>query len=694
MAKNPSDSNVSRPGAMQSMLARLRGLVQAVEAPQEPADERALNWDNADLSQGSGSAVTATASRVSPITECPLCKYPRKNASPYCEDCGFTFPPDAVGTKTATASPAPTARIKGRYTLGESLGERCGIARFRGFDHGANGSTTPVPVMILRAPATQGEQQPAMAETPPPNDEFMPTFDDDAEAAPVAVMLPSGPTTWPSIGWERELLNRVDHPAFPAWLDNFVEGNFEYLIEEVPVGQSLWDAWDAEDATVPKRYDLLKQVAEALRKLHSSGAMLEAIRPALVTVSPDGRARINDLSELLPLPLPPDPPVRGTLYTAPELITCNNVSARASLYSFGGMIFALQEGRELDEKNDFERPGSPKPILAKYPDIHPLLFRLLTKTFVRDLSYRFPSDEAAKEDPSGFTELIRVLDQCGRTLDLARLDIASWTTTGIVRTGNEDAFALIHSVESRQDDLRDSALIFVADGMGGYEAGEVAAAMCMQILRKNLLALKPFSTAGGQSAFPADPKAPGSANQEPLDIETCKKHIMTALKDANKQIYAASRAGGGRRIMGCTAEVVYVDGRNVVVGHVGDSRTYHLSQGRLKQLTRDQTLVNRLVELGTLTPEEAVDHPRKNELQQAVGGQPDVEPGLYHATLKQGDWIVVCSDGLTGHVSDAMLREMLQLEAASAEMAARRLTNLVNVNGATDNSTVVVIRAT
>jgi protein phosphatase len=146
--------------------------------------------------------------------------------------------------------------------------------------------------------------------------------------------------------------------------------------------------------------------------------------------------------------------------------------------------------------------------------------------------------------------------------------------------------------------------------------------------------------------------------------------------------------------MGCTAEVVYVDGRNVVVGHVGDSRTYHLHEGRMIQLTRDQTLVNRLVELGTLTPEEAETHPRRNELQQAVGGQPDVEPGLYHGSLKPGDWVVVCSDGLSNHVSANELKQMLQSEATSAEMAARRLVNLANIEGATDNATVVVIRAT
>ncbi|HEV3256410.1 MAG TPA: serine/threonine protein phosphatase, partial [Gemmataceae bacterium] len=102
----------------------------------------------------------------------------------------------------------------------------------------------------------------------------------------------------------------------------------------------------------------------------------------------------------------------------------------------------------------------------------------------------------------------------------------------------------------------------------------------------------------------------------------------------------------------------------------------------------------RLVELGTLTPEEAETHPRRSELQQAIGGHLDVEPALYHGTLKPGDWVVVCSDGLSNHVTPEELKEMLQSEAGSAEVAARRLVNFVNLKGATDNATVVVIRVT
>jgi protein phosphatase len=145
--------------------------------------------------------------------------------------------------------------------------------------------------------------------------------------------------------------------------------------------------------------------------------------------------------------------------------------------------------------------------------------------------------------------------------------------------------------------------------------------------------------------------------------------------------------------MGCTAELVYVDGRHVVVGHVGDSRTYHLHEGRLLQLTRDQTWVERMMELGVLTAQEAERHPRRSELQQAIGGRPDVEPALYDSALKPGDWVVVCSDGLSQHIPADTLKDLLQT-APSAEWAARRLVNYVNLAGAIDNATVVVIRAT
>jgi serine/threonine protein phosphatase PrpC len=650
-----------------------------------------------------------------------------------CHDCGYYFSAADLaraaaavpaGSNNPTADPAsgpgggpeggpgggpgvsPGIRLQDRFELREKVGDRGGVRRYRGLDHG-DGSGPPVPVVIVeqeQVPAALPVAQAVPATAPPSNsahdtdEDILPAFDDLLPVTtPITEVLPARPA-WPSLAWEASLLSGLEWAGLPGVVASFAANGHDYLVEEVPAGRPLWDAWDDPQSDAERRFGYLAEVAETLHRLHQCGALLEAIRPDLVVIDEQGHARITDVGDLLPLPLPPEPPIRGSLYTAPELIAGGPADARAGLYSFGALLYALHVGRDLSEV-DFDRPGHPKPFIPRFPDVHPALGRVVAKTFRRETAGRFPTDEAAREDSTGFTELIRTLRVLGRTLDTCRLEIASWTTTGMVRTGNEDAFALLHACETRQDDVHEAALVLLCDGMGGYEAGEVAAALAIQVLRQNLVKQKPFAHLGGASAFPDDALAPGPHPQghlgPPLDVGEAKALIKAALREANRTVHSAARQPGTRRRgMGCTAEVVYVDGRHVVVGHVGDSRTYHLREGRMIQMTRDQTLVNRLVELGTLTPEEAETHPRRNELQQAVGGQPDVEPGLYAGELKPGDWVLVCSDGVTNHVSAADLQQMLQSEAASAEMAARRLVNLVNIEGATDNATVVVIRAT
>lgn len=659
-------------------------------------------------------AAEAGAAPLEKPVLCPICASPRKGEESSCTDCGYYFSPADLAPSAAcglasVAKPQadPAFRLKDRFEVREVIGERCGVTRYRGLDHG-DGSGDAVPVVIVRQASQRPAEETPVAEELPPaeeappaeeDEEVLPSFDEPSPTAlPATQVLPAQPV-WPSLDWEQGLLSTLEHPGLPAVLDRFTEGDFDYLVEEVPAGQSLWDAWDDPEADSAKRFGYLADAAELVHRLHQGNVILEGLRPEIFVITPEGRARLTDLGELLPLPLPADLSLRRRFYTAPEVVA-GKADARADLYGFGALLYALHVGRDLNEI-DFDRSGTPKPFIPRFPDIHPAFGRLMSKTFRTDVEGRLPSDEAAKEDATGFVELIRILKTLGRTLDNVRLEIAAWTTTGMVRTGNEDAFALLHACESRQDDLSETALLLLCDGMGGYEAGEIAAAMAIQIMRQYLVQHKPFAPLSGASSFPDEILSKPSREEDegwaapPIDVEEMKKTLRAALKEANKQIYVVSRVpGSNRRGMGCTAEAVYVDGRNVVVGHVGDSRTYHLHEGRLIQLTRDQTLVNRLVELGTLTPEEAESHPRRNELQQAVGGQPDVEPGVYSGVLTAGDWVVVCSDGLTNHVSNADLEQMLRGEGYSAETVARRLVNLANLQGATDNATVVVIRAT
>ncbi len=621
-----------------------------------------------------------------PLAACPACGTPRKPKLNFCEDCGWMFPADGAPA-AAHVQPSPSlspsrdnamtapsrTRLKDCYELGELTNERQGVRRYRGRD-----ARTGEPVVLVAMTAAE-----SLPMAMPLEDEILPGFDDDVPQAAVTAEAGSGSAAWPSPVWEKAVLDRANHPALPRPLDLFVEGGTEYLVLDAPIGRNLWDAWYEPEAAT--RYGYLKQVAEGLHALHQAGALLEGVRPEVVTVTEDGQAMLSDLSDLLPLPVPAAPPLRATLYTAPELMLApQGVDARASLYSFGAMLYALEYLNHPLEEKDFERQFVPRQVTERFPDVHPQFLRLVNKSFVREAHARFPTDEGMKVDPTGFGELIRTLDVCRRTFDRVRLDIAAWTTTGMVRTGNEDAFSLLHGVEARQDDLHEYAMVLLCDGMGGYEAGEVAAALAINEMRKFLLQQPMFAALTG--------KEPPSA---PVDPKAYQEILRDALKHANREVFTASRTPGkGRRGMGCTAECVYIDSRNVVVGHVGDSRTYHLHKGRLVQLTRDQTFVNRMVELGQISAAEAENHPRKNELQQAIGGQPDVMPGTYHGRLQRGDWVLVCSDGLSNHIAADELEKMLTREAAgSAEEAARRLLNLVNLRGATDNATIVVVRA-
>lgn len=623
---------------------------------------------------------------------CHACGAMRKGGLAYCDDCGWLFPvAGAAGTASPvdsdaslreSAMPASSqAPLLNRYEIGGLITERQGVKRHRGIDLNTGHTVVIVvsPVEELAVPIAEAAPVATLVE-----DDIMPGFDDEVPLA-AAIVGSGGASAWPSVGWEKALLEQANHPLLPKVLDHHTDANAEYLILEVPVGQSLWDAWDEPDADAAVRYAWLQQIAAGMEALHKAGAIYEGIRPDVIVRAADGQLRITDITDVLPIPLPPGAPVRATLYTAPELIVSpGSADSRSDLYSFGALMYCLEYLHHPLEEKDFERQFTPKQITDRFPDVHPLFLRLINKTFTRDIHMRFPTDEMTKTDPSGFNELIKTLDVCRRSFDDVRLDISTWTTTGMIRTGNEDALTVLHGVDTRLDDVREYAMVLLCDGMGGYEAGEVAAAMALDKMREYLLQQPMFAALTGKPA----PK-------DPVDPKKYQDVLKDALKFANREIYNFSRPPGkAKRMMGCTAEAVYIDGRNVIVGHVGDSRVYHFHRGRLHQLTRDQTLVNRLVELGQLTADEAENHPRKNELQQAIGGQPDVMPGLYSGKMMRGDWVLVCSDGLTNHISNAELEKMLGREASnSAEEAARRLLNLVNLRGATDNATIVVVRA-
>jgi len=673
----------------------------ALTAADQPPAEAAAPADEAP----------PNTNRPAAPSPCPQCQTPRPAEAAYCGDCGYIF---SAESPAPDVSAVPDRLIAGRFKLTQRVGERAGVARFRGDD--IDILDRPIPVIAVRQ-AGQFPFPTQPSAVPPPRESSELDFDlaEVADQATDEMPLPPHNAAWPGIAWEQGVLLRAAHLSLPRLIDTFTEDGFNYLIEEVPTGTPLWDAWDSEGVTNRDRFNWLIQIAEALDRLHFAGAIVEGLRPEMVVVSPTGFAILADLTDLLPLPLPGDVPLRGGFSTAPELLlNPGQADERADLYAFGALVYALLLGRELSDL-DFNLTGMPKPFLERVPDANPFLARLLAKTFVRDPDQRFPTADGSMTDPSGFRELIEALRACRDNLDRLRIDVACWTTTGMVRYGNEDAVAVYHTSDGRLEQSDEGALVLLADGMGGMQNGELAAAMTLQIVREHLFATPPFAPAT-PTTLPADrvsldesptiespalgaetppPLPPPEPPPLPVPIDRSPdahgERILAALREANRRVSETAKARTDARGMGCTAEVVLIDGSTAVIGHVGDSRVYRMRRGKVSQVTQDQTIVARMVALGQLTEKEAETHPRRSELQQAIGGRADLFPDIYSVSLEPGDWLVVCSDGLSNQVSLSAMQSILR-ESRNAERAARRLVNMALADGAMDNVSVAVVR--
>jgi protein phosphatase len=257
-----------------------------------------------------------------------------------------------------------------------------------------------------------------------------------------------------------------------------------------------------------------------------------------------------------------------------------------------------------------------------------------------------------------------------------RLDLGSATSPGKVRDRNEDRFLVQHLSWSDPKRYREIALVVVADGLGGYEAGDVAAAMVMSHVGSSLGALLVSAVSGQLQDASAD---------------RLLRSINDSLREVNQSVFDKGRSDAACRGMGATVAVAIVWDGEVLIGHVGDCRVYHQRGEQLNQVTKDQTLVERMVELGTLTREEADKHPERNQVSQAVGKVRVIQPASYRLDMAPGDCLVVATDGLHAHVDNRMLSATIRKTGYSADLLANQLVEMANQGGGSDNCTVVAV---
>ncbi len=258
--------------------------------------------------------------------------------------------------------------------------------------------------------------------------------------------------------------------------------------------------------------------------------------------------------------------------------------------------------------------------------------------------------------------------------------IAGLTDVGESRDHNEDGFMILDLTSGQE--LPDSTsnlllegnplILAVSDGMGGAQAGEIASAVTLQVLRK-------ATTEAGK----------GIAE---VSTEAVKSWLADVIQKANRTVKEAGEGDAEVRGMGATITAAAVFADKIVVAHVGDSRAYVLRDGGLTQITVDHTFVGQMVARGHLTPEEARIHDHRHLLLQAVGAKDVLNIDTLSREMEAGDRLLLCSDGLHDLVDDARIAEIISSEERP-DAQCRALVDAALSEGGFDNITVIVLQA-
>ncbi len=274
-----------------------------------------------------------------------------------------------------------------------------------------------------------------------------------------------------------------------------------------------------------------------------------------------------------------------------------------------------------------------------------------------------PADSCATKNPAFKFDINEARNHGQKGYDGMVLKVCGMTNIGKRRELNEDSFKICGFEGGVPH-----GVCVLADGMGGHNAGEIASGMAVEILTEEL--------------------AEGLGKIH--DNEICKS-IASAIDFANSRIYEMSLSNPEQAGMGTTLVVAYVKDEQLWVANIGDSCAYVVNSKEICKMTIDHSIVEELVRRGSITREEARNHPDKNIITRALGTEGFVDADYYDYKLSEGETVLLCSDGLTETVRDERIQEIVEREE-SIDKAVAALIDEANVNGGVDNITVVAFR--
>src|SRR5271156_3906609 len=590
--------------------------------------------------------------RAEVVDEAPVVEAPKPVAARV-ED------PNGPSAKTAELKP-PAAQTNGTASARQHAASAPVAASGRSDSSGGEGVQSAVaveasPAAIEEAAeeaspdeASEAAEAAVVAET-----EQAPSSDHgaDEDAPPMA-----GEDLGEVFGRVLALSQTISHPAFQRATEGFAENGRVYLVyadEELKVlrrGSSKMSEAEAVASAI--------QICQAISFVHRRALRLNDICPESIAVAKDGRLKLTGLDYVSNDNELQSEPIFNDGYTAPEIYRGKKVDKRADIFSAGAILYTWLTGARIPSESWREEAG----LVQFYPPhvVAPRLEKAIRRAIAFSPADRFHTIDEFKAELFALSGTIR-------------LRAAAMTDVGRVREHNEDSVLAVEYTRESMIEPAQSYLYVVADGMGGAEAGEVASAIAVETIRSYI-----------------ETRLDGARG----DVGTGAELLATALEAANSRIIEYVASHPESRGMGSTGVCALVTPSGAAVGWVGDSRGYLMEGAALRQVTKDHSLVQRLIEIGQITAEEAHTHEHKNVITRSLGARQSGPAGAEAVAvkLKRGDKLMLCSDGLTAHVMDNQIRDILGRNPDPFD-AARELIVAANAGGGTDNISVIVVYA-
>ena len=400
------------------------------------------------------------------------------------------------------------------------------------------------------------------------------------------------------------------------------------------------------------------QLCQAVEVLQRHGLLCVELPPENILLDKTGRLHLTQFDAVRLKDAVEESPVLTDGYAAPETYKAQVLNEAADVFALGACLYAVSVGRRLPVEGWAVQPEPP----VFYPE------KVLTPEFERVLSRAL-----ALEPTERYADLLALKHDLLMLSQSVHIRSAWRTDVGEVRDHNEDAVLVKEAGQGSiaGNDFR--GLYIVSDGMGGAEAGEVASQIAIQTVARHV-----------EAAW-AETEA-----EEEVDAAAWESCLCEAVETANTRIVQYGKDHPESAGLGATIVAALIRAGQLALAWIGDSRVYLLENGILHQLSHDHSLVARLVEIGQLTEEEALTHEHRNVLIRSLGSKENVKVDTLSRPLKRGVRLLLCSDGLTSHVLDPAIADIMSRHRTPHE-AALELTVAANTAGGSDNTSVVVV---